>query len=257
VGRIAADLLDRAQGGEALPPYLSAPGVILTLLGPSVAALIAARLTSGSAGPRQLLRRLRIWRIGWGWYAFLFLYPPALHLVVVGIHGLWGGPAPRFFAASGVPEGSPLLVFLTLVLFNLVRGLGEETGWRGFALPRMQARWNSLRASLVLGLLWALWHFHAVNFSLLSRFAGWYILLVFPSAIIFTWVFNNTQGSLLAAILFHVSLDVAEWVVPLGLYEGNAARFAISAVVNWALACVLVIAFRAERLAKPRPEANT
>ena len=65
------------QGGEALPPYLSAPGVILTLLGPSVAALIAERLTSGSAGPRQLLGRLRIWRIGWGWYALLFLYPPS------------------------------------------------------------------------------------------------------------------------------------------------------------------------------------
>ena len=124
---------------------------------------------------------------------------------------------------------------MTLVLFNLVRGLGEETGWRGLALPRMQAHWNSFRASLVLGLIWALWHFHAVNFSLLSRFAGWHILLVIPSAIIFTWVFNNTQGSLLAAILFHMSLDVAEWT----------------------LACVLVMAFGAERLAKPRPQANS
>ena len=93
--------------------------------------------------------------------------------------------------------------------------------------------------------------------SSLSRFAGWLILLVIPSATTFTWVFNNTQGSLLAAILFRMSLDVAEWVVPLGLYEGNAARFAISAVVNWALAYVLVIAFGAECLAKPRPEANS
>lgn len=220
-------------------PALMILGTILVLLGPALAALIAAFFEQGKDGMRNLLKPIKKWNVGIGWWIFVFAYPIALHLTILAFNWMFTREAPRFFHAEGVPEGNPAVILTGLILVNLVRGFGEETGWRGFALPHLQTRWSALTSSLILGLVWALWHFHPTNINVLSKFPILYILIVIPATIIFTWVYNNTDGSLLIAIVFHMMLDVAEYIVPLGLYEGNILKLTINAIVNWSIAILL------------------
>jgi len=107
----------------------------------------------------------------------------------------------------------------------------------------MLARWNALVASLLLGLVWALWHFHPANWAALLPIAIWFAPNVVATTVIYTWVFNNTAGSLLIAVLFHMTLNVAEWVVPIGLFEGDMTGLTIQVAVLWIVVAALVIRF--------------
>jgi len=91
--------------------------------------------------------------------------------------------------------------------------------------------------------VWALWHFHPANINVLGKFPILYTLIVIPATIIFTWVYNNTDGSLLIAIVFHMILDVAEYIAPLGLYEGDILKLTINAIINWTIALLLTFLF--------------
>ncbi len=120
--------------------------------GPTFAALIVTGATSGKAGIHALLRRLLVWRVGAPWYALAIgglVIPSAITL---GLYTLLGGHAP-------LPAFSLGLILQLLVLL-LVHGLinGEELGWRGYALPRLQAQRSALAASLILGAIWAMFH---------------------------------------------------------------------------------------------------
>jgi len=213
------------HSGQVLPAFLRTPSGIFWYYGPCLAAIIVTRLTGGKGSVRQLLKRLLDWRVNWKWYAFIVLYPLALHLTVTHLDWLLGGPAPISFQAEGVPAGNKWLVLIGLVIFQvLVRGIGEETGWRGFALPGLQSRWNGLAASLILGLLWGLWHFHPANFGLFSVGGIFIFFNIFLTTPIFTWVYNHTKGSLFMAALFHMTLNVAEFVAPIGMIEAGLTR---------------------------------
>jgi len=231
-----------SRGGDAAGIITSAqlPAALLVLLGPALAALAAACLENGRAGPGRLLRPLLAWKIGWKWWAFIWTYPLLHHLAVAGIRWATGGPPPRFFENRALSQGSIPLALAVAIAANLVRGLGEETGWRGYALPRLQRRWGPLRATLVLGLLWAFWHWHPANQALLGRSLVWHFLAVLPVTALYTWLYNRTGGSLLAAVILHMWQDVAEYVVPTGAYEQGANGLIISAAINWAVALVLL-----------------
>jgi membrane protease YdiL (CAAX protease family) len=236
------------QGGQRLPSLAAFPGIVFWYYGPALAALAVMWVGEGKAGVARLLRRFLVWRVGWRWYAFIALYPLALHLLVSGIGWLTGGSAPRFFETEGIPGGNRWLVFLMLVLYHtLVRGIGEETGWRGFALPRMQSRWGSLRGSLLLGVVWGAWHFNPANFGVLLSPLGIAVFFnIVATTVIYTWVYNHTQGSLLVAALFHMTLNVAEWIVPVGLMTGTLSNLIIQAVVLWLVVLGLVLKFGSE-----------
>jgi membrane protease YdiL (CAAX protease family) len=235
-------------------PALTILGTILILLGPALAAMIAAFFEQGRNGIHNLLKPIKKWNVGIGWWIFVFAYPIAMHLTILAFNWMFTREAPRFFHAEGVPEGHPAVILIGLILVNLVRGFGEETGWRGFALPRLQTRWSAWTSSLVLGLVWALWHFHPANISILGKFPVLYVLIVIPATIIFTWLYNNTDGSLLIAIVFHMMLDVAEYIVPLGLYEGDIIKLTINAIMNWIMAILLITLFGWKYLSRTLPD---
>jgi len=241
-GGSAVHLALSSAGGEAagIATPAQLPAALLVLLGPALAALAAARLENGRRGPGRLLRPLLAWKIGWGWWAFILAYPILHHLAVAGVRWASGGPPPRFLENAALPQGSILLALATAVAANLVRGLGEETGWRGYALPRLQQRWGPLRATLVLGLLWALWHWHPANLAILGRFPLWHLLAVLPVTALYTWLYNRTGGSLLAVVVLHMWQDVAEYVVPTGVYEQGASALIVSAALNWVVALALL-----------------
>jgi membrane protease YdiL (CAAX protease family) len=213
---IPAALASRGLFPLQVSPMLTS---VLGTFGPSLAALILLGVTAGKKGVTALLRRLWLWRVGLHWYAFVLLWPALLSLAASGLAVLFGSPAPdfahppllRFASLPPQVNGIGLLVLLPVAFlqqFFLGSSMGEELGWRGYALPRLQARHSALLASIVLGLLWGLWHlplFLTQGDERASIPFGWFLVSIVLAAIVYTWVYNHTQGSLLIALLFHTT----------------------------------------------------
>ena len=190
--------------GDSSP---SGPGFILLLLGslvPSAVAILLVAMLHGGAGVRKLRQRLFIWRVGVGWWVAVGLVA-ALALGAVGLSVLLGGRSPDVTVT--IPGAVALFVFS---IFPGSAG-GEEIGWRGFALPHLQAARSALGASLVLGVLWGVWHLPlylvGTDIRPLSLFAPWVVLTIAVS-VIYTWIYNGTGGSLLLVVLFHAASNV-------------------------------------------------
>jgi uncharacterized protein len=199
---------------DSVVALLAAGG--LTLVGPTLAAFVLTALTQGKPGIGRLLRRYVIWRVGLRWYLVTLLLTPALlllgYLAVPGaIPALRAIPAPAFLQTY-------LVVFVLIFAFG--GPLGEEPGWRGFALPRLQRGHGPLVGTLILGVLWGLWHLPlfilvpgydgagASFLGVLLPFLG-FMIMATALAVFFTWVFNNVRGSLLLMMLLHATLNTA------------------------------------------------
>jgi membrane protease YdiL (CAAX protease family) len=166
--------------------------------GPFIAALVVLAITHGRSGVGGLLRRMVRWRVGLRWYAVALLLPAGLALVATVLNVLLGAQAP-----SSAELGGWTGLFLVFIVSLLIPGLGgawEEPGWRGFALPRLQSGRSALFASLILGVLIAGWH-------LPMMFVGQVhysdIVLIMGAVVVFNWVFNNANGSVLIVMLMH------------------------------------------------------
>ena len=199
-----------------LPTIINDVSSPLVHYGPALAALMVVGIAGGRTGIRELLKRFRLWRVGIQWYLFVLLYPPLIKLIAVGLNILLGGSAPTFFSTRLIHQGNPFVLFIPVFIVVFFQaGIAEEIGWRGFALPQLQSQYSALTSSLILGVLWALWHFYPQNWSILLPTAWWYILGILSLTIIFTWVFNHTYGSLLLAILFHTANNTSDWIIPI------------------------------------------
>jgi hypothetical protein len=146
---------------------------------------------------------------------------------------MFGGDAPDFLLpkiyninlTGFYQDYSALTILIPLFLQNLLIGspvdstpIGEETGWRGFALPHLQGRFNALSSSVILGLIWGLWRWPLSWMQAAESGSGAYafsLLGVIPGAILATWIFNNTGGSLLLVLLYNNSLKITDWFVAL------------------------------------------
>src|SRR5215210_2022983 len=186
-------------------PVLLWTSPVSVFLGPFLAAFVMTGATEGREGVRRFLRRFVLWRVGLRWYLFAFVGIPVIAVLsVVVIPGVLGS----FRGLGALAPLSVLGVFL-YVLF-LGGALGEEPGWRGFALPRLQSLHGPLLGTLILGPLWALWHlplfFTPWNELTTFNVVG-YVLVTTCLAIMYTWVFNNTKGSVLIAVLLHATFN--------------------------------------------------
>jgi CAAX protease family protein len=254
-----------------LTPGFSLRGLLLDLgftLGPTLAAFLMTAVTQGRAGIRQLLSRYVLWRVGIPWYLLVLLGVPALLLIAVL-------PLPGALSAFRLPALSFWPTYLIqYLLFLVAEGpLGEEPGWRGFALPRLEQRSGPLVGTLLLGVLWGLWHlplffipgtdFYGVSFG--TGFVGHligsvpFVTWTIALAVFFTWVFNNTRGSLLLAMLLHASINTAPGVLLLTLFPSPplAALFFMSWVLVWVVVALIVIAATRGRLSYLRYQRET
>ena len=198
------------------------PFTLVTLVGPTMAGFLMTAVTQGRAGIVQLLRRFVLWRVGIRWYLVALLGVPALELLLVLIQ-------PGAFSAFRLPGLSVWLTYLIAYLTTLPGGaLMEEGGWRGFALPRMEQRSGPLVGTLLLGVLWWLWYlplfllvpgYEPVGTGLVGilSFLGSVVIWITALSFVFTWVFNNTRGSILLAMLLHASWDTAITIAALRL----------------------------------------
>jgi len=191
--------------------WASFPFVVFAALGNSMPSLLGILLTAlfrGKSGLLEVFRRLGQVRVPLIWYAIVLLYPPVLWLVALGV--------PTLLGLATIALAFPVVS----VFGSFVAGFGEELGWRGFALPRLQASLPALSASLLLGVLWGLWHLPLLiaqglplAFAGLVGFISYVLAYPLPLAVLFTWVYNNTKGSLLLMVLFHTVIDIVGWTI--------------------------------------------
>lgn len=213
--------------------------------GPALAAiLVAAR--SGGAG--ALLGGLLRWRARRGDYALALLGPLAVVAVAATAELAWQGGRPRVEHLDRLWL-APLLFLVVLVVGG---PLGEEIGWRGFALPRLLPSLGRLRASLVLAVLWMSWHLPLFWLQGAAQEGGsliWFGLLVATSAVLFTWFWEHTGGNLWLAVLLHAGINTASYGAPLLLpaLERETLFSPVMCVVASFLALGAVRSWRRER----------
>jgi uncharacterized protein len=201
-----------------VPVALSAKGVInvkvpyemyyLASFGPFTAAIIITAITEGTQGIGKLLGRLVKWRVELRYYAFAVLGPIALFLFAVLVNFIVTGAWPNL-SLLGEADYLPYLTPLgALSLWILTYSIGEETGWRGFALPHLQCNRTAAASTVILALFWAVWHLPAFFFRDTYAEMGIlgypiFVISILCTTMVFTWLYNSTAGSLLVVVLFH------------------------------------------------------
>lgn len=196
---IGDPLSDWIYNGTILSIVFALP-VACLVASPLIAALVVTGVTEGKAGVKRLLGQFTRWRVGLRWYAVALLLPPAIYLGAIYVNGLLGAPVP---GVAQLGTWSTLLMTFALRLVNPFDGpVMEELGWRGFAQPRLQQRFSPLVANLILGAIVVLWHVRYLP-------GGDYAWIYAPATLAFTliaaWLYNRTGGSLLLALLLHVT----------------------------------------------------
>lgn len=243
-----------AANGTSLPAGVAAflaSSFNPAAFGPLVAALVLTALDSGWKGVLGLLKRgvdLRFRKI---WLLPILFLPPLIFGGAILLSVLAGATPLDLSVASNPP-----FALVALVVILLTGGpLQEEFGWRGYALPRLQARFGVLIASLILGILWWLWHLPLVFIpgrfmaSSLPLFGALAVEIVL-TAILFTWIYNHTGGSVLAAMLFHTTMNWAIWVT-LPTMQLNFAIIGFT-VALLAIAVAIVIGIGGPQLGMPK-----
>jgi uncharacterized protein len=246
------------DGANVLPPALSVPSSAARLLvaggilaGPTLSAFIMTATTEGREGVRRLLGRLVLWRVGFRWYLFALLGVPLIMILGTMVYSM---SLPNLAALGG-----PSYLLSYLASFALVTVLGgpllEEIGWRGFALPRMERLQGPFLASVILGVMWALWHlpeFLVPSWAASSGGGGivgiaMFTLTAITFTIVISWVFNNTRASVLLAILVHSSIDT--FTLPLAaIFPAWAIASALPLMIGFGVVAVVLIVLTRGRL---------
>ena len=228
---------------------------LLGLLGPMIAGLTSLYSVYGKEGRRDYWSRLvDVKRIGARWYLVILLFVPALFTLAVAFDRLFGGtgasweePALRIFAAP--------LSIIPFALSIILVGPLEEFGWRGYVLDRLQERWNAAASGLILGVIWSLWHLPlffikgTFQYDLGAGSQSFWLFMIgiIPVTLVFSWLFNNTGRSTLAAMLFHFMGNFTGELVAL------TPRAELYSILLWfAAAAVVVVIWRAKALTPVR-----
>jgi membrane protease YdiL (CAAX protease family) len=232
-----------------LPPGWHA----LAALGPIAAAFIMAKVTSGRKGVIALRRSMGRWQVGWFWWLVAVGSPLlmlALSVLLVGfVSGQW-------LDVSSVLTSPATFSFWLVsgVLTGVIYGFGEEPGWRGFALPRLEKRWNALIATLLVFVIWALYHtpffFYQYSFSL-GTMAGFLIGLL-AGAFWLTYLYNSTGGSVLIAMCWHALFNVVSAIAQ----AADPSALAVISMLAILLGLVAVVVGRPTRLSSSPASGN-
>jgi uncharacterized protein len=233
---VAAPHLLRHEPLPKLTGILMFPAM---LLGPSLSGIALTRIVEGKNGLRELFSRMFRWRIPLRWYATV-LIPPALVLAVLLV-------LKTYVSSAYAPN-----FFLPGVLFGVPAGYLEEIGWMGYAFPKMRSRDDALVPSILLGLLWSLWHLPVIDFLGTATPHGAYWLpffLAFTFAmtamrVLICWTYSNTNSVLLAQLV-HISSTGALVIfsAPGLTARQEVSWYGLYAIVLWFVVAVVVKIF--------------
>lgn len=211
---------------------------LFTGWGPGIAAVLVSAILAGRRGVGDLLRRFLIWRLNIVWYVVAFFLLAGLILGGIGLHVLFGGAMPAIPAAGASPLNI-VLSFLVLIAFGILINT-EEIAWRGFALPRLQAKYGVLTACILLAIPEALlhlpyfWNKDIDFYQTVGVF--WFTMFSVAAVFIYAFIFNKTRGSLLIVTIMHASQNA--WA---NLLSDNTLRpFQFTVALMWMLAIALI-----------------
>lgn len=217
--------------------------------------VIMTWLTLGRDAVVTLLKRYLLWRVGWKWFLAALLLEPAFIIAGVYLNAALTQVPPDFssviarelFGASAILPLFILPFFLVEILIN-----GEEIGWRGYVLPRLQAKHSALVSSLILGVVWGIWHlpkflsdFNVVAFA-------WFMLHIMAFSVLLTWLYNNTKGSLLMVAICHAASNTVSIFVPMAstVSSENMGAYIVYVLFEAAAAVIVSITAGPARLSR-------
>lgn len=223
------------------------PLFLLGVFAPSLVALALTALAEGSDGVGRLLARVARWRVEARYYVFALIYFAAIKMAAALVHRVVTGEWPRFGEIPG-------LWLLAAILASTAVQLGEELGWRGYALPRLARRFGLPGASVMLGLLWAFWHlplFFMVGTGSTGQSFVVYLLQVTAVSVAMGWLYWRTDGSLLLVMLMHAAMNNTTGMVPAAVpgardpitLQGSIVAWA-TVLLAWAVAIPLLLRMR-------------
>ena len=243
--------LDSSGGTD--PTVRTAIVSLPLLVAPGLVGITLTAFLEGKAGIRAMFARMTHWRVGMGWYAVALGLMPILLLAI--LYGL---------ALLASPAFAPVLSLLGLA--GIAAGYMEEIGWTGFATPRLLSRWSPIKAGLILGLLWGLWHaladysirgdtlgaFWPITFSL-------FVLPLMAWRVIMVWAYDNTRSGPVAQLMHFSYTGSLALFVPLAAISHiqDAFVYALLMVVLWTfVAFIALTRRRASRMYSANRPAN-
>lgn len=187
-------------------PALLLPLLVLAIWAPNISGLVLTGVIGGRSGLRELMGRALKWRVGWRWYLVPLVLVPTISILAAVVNASFGGEN------TGTTNFQNWFLVLPLLLATIVVDpgpLGEELGWRGFALPRLLDNMGALPASVLVGFFWGIWHLPAWFVPALPQsgfplpvFIAWTIAI----SVLMTWVYRSTGGSILVGgFLIHLT----------------------------------------------------
>lgn len=229
---------------------------LMGIFGPLAGALYATARRGGWPAIRRFLTRVLDVRLGLNWWLVILIFPlipPALALWIQGLLES-SGAAPPVLA-------NPWMILPTILFMTVLGGGQEEFGWRGYALDILQSRWSALTASVVLGLIWGLWHLPLFFIQHTGQYYMplWAFVLASPAfSILTTWIYNSTGKRLFAALLFHGVINAGlETFPPIQKVAGaDQLAFYIVCGLYWLCALFIVALFGGRHLSRQSSEKN-
>jgi membrane protease YdiL (CAAX protease family) len=204
------------------------------LFGPLFSSVIVTGVLYGRTGIKKFLARIFLWRVGVHWYLFVLFGAAVICFMAIGLYTLFGGTAPAM-----------MLLILPVLPGALISGLREEYGWRGFALPHLMEKYSALKASVIIGVVWALWHLPISVFGMGLPMALIFLSEVIALSILLTWVYNHTCGSILLPVIHHATYNLTMYILNT---PTKLPLWLIYVVLNWILVAIIIARCGAKRL---------
>jgi membrane protease YdiL (CAAX protease family) len=226
--------------------WLSLPGAWT----PTISAVVLTALTEGRGGLSRFLKKVVHWRVGLQWYLVVLFGIAGIAYLAIFAGTLLGYPAREFSLPYGLPREA-LIVFLPIFfLTNIFVGgpIAEDIGWRGYILPLLRERMTALHASLLIGVIWAIWHLPYFIFPTWRSVVGnipffWFALLTTSWSVLFAWVYVNTE-SILMPILFHAAINTTLGTLGvLGQSDGDLRPLILNTIFTWIAVGIVVLMF--------------
>jgi uncharacterized protein len=230
---------------------------LLLVFSPTISSFVLTLIFRGKDESKKLFRQYFKFKVKAGWYlaALALLLVPLLISFILNRLGIGGG--------NGVDPSLTLTSLLSWFVYNFFSGpFAEEAGWRGFALPRLQAKRSSLAASLILGFFWTLWHIPLAFVPGADQaeltWLGWiiYTVLIFTICIILTWLYNNTGGSFVITILAHFCFNIGSNMVTHMFGLVNGMSYNIVGGIAGVLYLIIIFVFFGVKRFSRKPESQ-
>lgn len=244
------------------------PAVLVGAWTPTFAAVLLTAVSDGAAGVRHYLSGLLKWRVGLRWWLVTLFSIAAISYVAIGIYVLMGGAVPPLNLPKGVSHSAWPLVAAIAFVINIFAGgpLAEDVGWRGYFLPKLRESMPAFDASLLVGVVWVVWHAPMFLFSQGGQVVGFmpfpaFALMTMAWSVFMAFVYVNTQ-SILMAVLYHAAINTTLGTFgvlgrgALGQSTESLTPVWLHIAVAWATVLAIVVVFGRDFTRRPRTAAD-